>query len=152
MARRKGILMTACIAVASSTALIIAFPSPTHTAVQTKGEALTREQAKMLTSPISFTKESITKGRTLFARYCTECHGSDGKSQVDVIANATDLTEPKLYRSGTTEGEIFRSIRDGAGESMPPFKSQISKEEDIWHMVNFIRSLWPEEMRPKLQQ
>jgi hypothetical protein len=33
---------------------------------------------------------------------------------------------------------------------MPPFKSQIQKEEDIWHLVNFIRSLWPEPMRPKL--
>jgi hypothetical protein len=34
---------------------------------------------------------------------------------------------------------------------MPPFKSQFQKEEDLWHLVNFIRSLWPESMRPKLQ-
>lgn len=109
------------------------------------------EEARKLKSPIPFNKESIARGRAIFARNCTACHGNDGKSEVDVVANATDLTEPKMWRSGTTEGEIFRSIRDGAGDTMPPFKSQFRKEEDLWHLVNFIRSLWPESMRPKLQ-
>ena len=112
---------------------------------------MSSEEAKKLKSPVPFTKESIAQGRTLFARKCTACHGNDGKAQVDVVANATDLTDPKVWGSGTSEGEIFRSIRDGAGDTMPPFKSQIHKEEDLWHLVNFIRSLWPESMRPKLQ-
>ncbi len=38
---------------------------------------------------------SIARGKILFARDCTECHGADGKSLVDVVANATDLTDPK---------------------------------------------------------
>lgn len=109
------------------------------------------EEARKLKSPVPFTRESIARGRTLFARNCTTCHGNDGKSQVDVVANATDLTDPKLWGNGTSEGEIFRSIRDGAADTMPPFKSQLQKEEDMWHLVNFIRSLWPESMRPKLQ-
>jgi len=118
---------------------------------QDENRRLTSEEAKKLKSPIPFSKESIARGRAIFARNCTACHGNDGKSEVDVVANATDLTEPKLWRSGTAEGEIFRSIRDGAGDTMPPFKSQLQKEEDLWHLVNFIRSLWPESMRPKLQ-
>ena len=125
--------------------------SPTHEVVQSQNGRLTSEEAKKLKSPIPFSKESIGRGRAVFARNCTACHGADGKSEVDVVANATDLTEPKLWRSGTTEGEIFRSIRDGAGDTMPAFKSQLQKEEDLWHLVNFIRSLWPESMRPKLQ-
>ena len=79
------------------------------------------------------------------------CILPNGKAQVDVVADATDLTNPKLFKSGTSEGEIFRSIRDGAGETMPPFKTQISKEEDFWHLVNFIRNLWPEGVRPEVQ-
>ncbi len=118
---------------------------------QDENRRLTSEEAKKLKSPAPFSKESIARGRAIFARNCTACHGNDGKSEVDVVANATDLTEPKLWRSGTAEGEIFRSIRDGAGDTMPPFKSQLQKEEDLWHLVNFIRSLWPESMRPKLQ-
>jgi mono/diheme cytochrome c family protein len=122
-----------------------------ETATQNADGRLTQEQAKKLKSPVPFNKDSIVRGRTLFIRDCKECHGADGKSQVDVVANATDLTEPKLWTSGTSEGEIFRSIRDGAGDAMPPFKAKIENEKDIWHLVNFIRSLWPEPARPKLQ-
>lgn len=84
-------------------------------------------------------------------RYCAGCHGNDGKATVDVVADATDLTSPKTWRHGTGEGEIFASIRDGQGASMPSFKTQIKSEEEIWNLVNFIRSLWPESMRPPLQ-
>ncbi len=108
--------------------------------------------AKNLKSPVAYTKKSIGQGRTVYARYCTSCHGADGKATVDVVADATDLTAPKVWKQGTSEGEIFRSIRDGAGDTMPAFKSQVSKEEDIWHLVNFIRSLWPEAQRPPLEE
>ncbi len=118
---------------------------------QSEQDKLTTEEAKQLKSPVPFTKSSINRGRTLFANECTACHGPDGKAQVDVVADATNLTEPKQWKSGTAEGEIFRSIRDGAGLTMPPYKTLIRKEEDMWHLVNFIRSLWPEAQRPKLQ-
>jgi mono/diheme cytochrome c family protein len=114
--------------------------------------ALTREAARKLKSPVPFSKASITRGRLLYTRACTECHGGDGKSLVDVIANATDLTNPKAFRSGASEGEIFRSIRDGAGEAMPPFAEKIRKEEDMWHLVNYLRSLWPDSAQPKLEK
>ena len=107
---------------------------------------------KTLKSPIANTKKSIDRGKMLYARLCTECHGPDGKALMDVVADATDLTAPKLWYSGTTEGEVFRSIRNGAGESMPPFSFHIKRDEDIWHLVNYTRSLWPESKRPRLQE
>lgn len=122
--------------------------------LQGKGEVvpLTTEDAKKLKSPIPFTKKSINRGQTLFMGSCTACHGMDGKAQVDVVADASDLTSPKLWRNGTTEGEIFKSIKEGAGTGMPPFKFQIHQDEDLWNLVNYIRSLWPESMRPQLQE
>ena len=119
---------------------------------KTSGALLTREEARKLKSPVPFSKASIARGKILYTRACTECHGADGKSLVDVIANATDLTNPKAWKSGTSEGEIFRSIRDGAGEAMPPFAEKVSKEEDLWHLVNYLRSLWPDSARPKLEK
>lgn len=119
---------------------------------ETQDKPLSREEASKLKSPVPYTKSSIARGRILFNNDCTGCHGNDGKAQVDVIADATDLTEQKVWKSGITEGEIFRSIRDGAGISMPPYKNQIRKTEDLWHLVNFIRSLWPESQRPKLEE
>jgi mono/diheme cytochrome c family protein len=122
-----------------------------HAQSKDRSGRMSSDEAKKLTNPVANTKKSIGQGRTLFLRACAACHGNDGKAQVDVVADATDLTSPKLYKSGTSEGEIFRSIRDGAGETMPPFKAQISKEEDFWHLVNFIRNLWPDGVRPDVQ-
>jgi mono/diheme cytochrome c family protein len=119
---------------------------------KSEGAPLTTEEAKKLKSPIPFTKKSINRGRTLFLGSCTACHGMDGKAQVDVVADATDLTSPKLWRNGTSEGEIFKSIKEGAGTGMPPFKFQIHQDEDLWNLVNYIRSLWPESVRPQLQE
>ena len=113
---------------------------------------LTVDEAKKLKNPVPYTRKSIVAGRTTFARYCTGCHGPDAKATVDVMGDATDLTAPKTWKSGTTEGEIFRSIRDGESASMPAFKTQLRQEEDMWNLVNFIHSLWPESMRPQIQE
>ena len=109
---------------------------------------LTREDAQKLKSPVANTKKSIARGRVLFMQNCTSCHGENGKAEGSLVADATDLTSPTLYKSGTTEGEILHSIRDGAGDQMPAFKSQLDSETDIWNLVNFVRSLWPESTRP----
>jgi cbb3-type cytochrome c oxidase subunit III len=114
-------------------------------------ETLSVSDAKKLKSPVPYTKKSISQGRSVYMRNCTGCHGADGKATVDVVADATDLTSPKLWKNGTTEGEIYRSIREGQGASMPTFKTQL-KEEDMWHLVNYIRSLWPDSLRPALQE
>jgi mono/diheme cytochrome c family protein len=113
---------------------------------------LTRDDAQKLKSPVAFNKKSIDRGRVIFLQNCTSCHGENGKAEGSLIADATDLTTPSLYKSGTSEGEIFRSIRDGAGDQMPAFKSQLASENDVWNLVNFIRSLWPESMRPPVQE
>ena len=112
---------------------------------------LTRDDAQKLKSPVPNSKKSIARGRVIFMQNCTSCHGENGKAEGSLIADATDLTSPALYKSGTSEGEIFHSIRDGAGDQMPAFKSQLDSETDIWNLVNFIRTLWPESMRPPVQ-
>jgi len=112
---------------------------------------LTRDDAQKLKSPVPNTKKSITRGRVIFMQNCTSCHGENGKAEGSLVADATDLTSPQLYKSGTSESEIFHSVRDGAGDQMPSFKSQLDSETDIWNLVNFIRSLWPEAQRPAVQ-
>lgn len=113
-------------------------------------DPFTVADAQKLKSPVPYNKKSIALGRSVYLRNCTGCHGQDGKATVDVVADATDLTSPKLWKNGTTEGEIFRSIREGQGSSMPTFKAQL-KEDEMWNLVNFIRSLWPESARPPIQ-
>jgi mono/diheme cytochrome c family protein len=113
---------------------------------------LTRDDAQKLKSPVAYSQKSIARGRVIFMQNCTSCHGENGKAEGSLVADATDLTSPQLYKSGTSEGEIFHSIRDGAGDQMPAFKGQLDSETDIWNLVNFIRSLWPEGQRPAVQE
>ncbi len=105
-----------------------------------------------LENPVPYTDTSIKRGRTIYMRYCTECHGPDGKALIDIIADAMDLTAPIRWLNGTAPGEVFRSIKEGAGVAMPPFKMQIRRDDDLWHMVNFVQSLWPADKRPELQE
>jgi mono/diheme cytochrome c family protein len=97
-------------------------------------------------NPVPYSEESIASGSQLYTQYCTECHGKDGRAQMDVISDATNLTEPAEYYNGSTQADIFNSIKNGAGVGMPPWSAQL-KDDGIWSLVNFIRSLWTEEQR-----
>ena len=98
------------------------------------------------------TTESINKGRVLFMNLCTQCHGRDGKAQIDVVSNATDLTDPSGYKHGSDSASIDKSIRDGAGAVMPAWGTVLKDPADIDHLRNFIESLWPEAQRPPMVQ
>lgn len=99
-------------------------------------------------SEVANTAASIAKGRGLFMNLCTQCHGRDGRAQVDVVADATDLTDPAGYRDGSDDAAIARSIREGAGAGMPAWGAVLKAPSDIGHLRNFIQSLWPEAQRP----
>lgn len=119
-------------------------------ALSAQSPALTGEQALALKNPVPFTPESRAAGRTLyFSNGCANCHGADGKALGDIFADATDLTNPRFWIHGTEPGQIFKSLRDGWGASMPPYKGTITKETDLWNMVNYIESLWPADRQPK---
>src|SRR5580692_12444944 len=97
-----------CLLIASALVGAITATSTTwsgdKSAGKSSGAPMTREEARKLKSPVPFSKASIARGKILYTRACTECHGADGKSLVDVIANATDLTDPKAWKSGTSAG------------------------------------------------
>ena len=98
-------------------------------------------------NPVAYDEASIAQGAQLYQQLCTQCHGKDGRAQMDVISDATDLTFPEDYYNGNAPQDIFRSIKQGAGVGMPPFAMQIKDDNDIWNLVNFIRSLWSDPQR-----
>lgn len=97
--------------------------------------------APVAANPQSLDDGSVARGAQLFQQFCTECHGRDGRAQVDVISDATDLTDPEAYYSGSSEQEIFNSIANGAGVAMPAWRTQLGADNAIWDVVNFILSL-----------
>lgn len=127
--------------------------SPRAQQISVDTPPLATETAKALKNPIPNTTASIARGKRLYQSLgCVNCHGADGKALIEVVANATDLTDPAVWKNGTDEGLVFRSIRDGAGLAMPPFKMEVSDQGDLWHLVNFVRSLWPAGQRPPVAE
>jgi len=109
------------------------------------------QTASAADNPVSYTKESIARGKTVYLQNCQDCHGEDGKAQGSAIAVAPDLTRPEVWQYGQTDDQIFSNIRNGAGDNMPPFGplGPDLKDAQIWDLVNFIRSIGPESKRPK---
>ncbi len=103
--------------------------------------------APLAANPVPADETSIERGAQTYQQYCTECHGQDGRAQVDVISDATDLTDPDAYYNGSSEDDMYNSIAHGAGVGMPPWKDQLKTDEAIWDLVNLIRSWWSEEQR-----
>jgi mono/diheme cytochrome c family protein len=98
-------------------------------------------------NPAAYSSASVAKGKATYMRLCPECHDDDGKALAQTLAPAADLTDPSRWKYGTTDAHLFRSIRDGAGAAMPVFGNQLSTDQ-IWDLVNFIRSIGPAASQP----
>jgi mono/diheme cytochrome c family protein len=101
-------------------------------------------EAKKLKNPVASTPDSIKAGAASFGKYCKFCHGADAKGNGPMAPKDThpsDLTDAKWDR-GSTEGEIFTVIKEGAGPKfdMKGFKSKMTDQE-IWNVVNYLQSL-----------
>jgi mono/diheme cytochrome c family protein len=91
-------------------------------------------------NPVKPSPESHAKGKKLYGYDCAMCHGKDGDGKGDMdMKNVPDFTHADALK-GRTDGELFYIIRNGKGEDMPP-EGDRAKNEDIWNMVNYIRSL-----------
>ena len=104
--------------------------------------------------PFPYTRRSIAEGKKYYLMNCVECHDQDGKGLGRRDFSGTppaDLTDPDAWTHGISEQAIFKSTKDGTPDDMPPYKDKMTDEE-IWHTVNFVRSLWPENKRPKLAE
>jgi len=92
-------------------------------------------------NPVKPTPESLAKGKKFYGMDCAMCHGDKGDGKGDLASDMkgiTDFTDPDSLK-GRTDGELFYMTRQGKGE-MPP-EGDRAKKDDIWNMVNYIRSL-----------
>jgi cytochrome c oxidase cbb3-type subunit 3 len=75
-------------------------------------------------------------GRSLFASYCTTCHGSDARGATG-FPNLTDDD----WIHGDSEAAITTTIRQGRNSIMPNLSAALGGETGIDNMVNYVRSL-----------
>jgi mono/diheme cytochrome c family protein len=80
----------------------------------------------------------------LFQRYCSRCHGQDGRGNWD-IPGVPDFTNIRWQQS-RTDAQRANIILQGRGAVMPPFRGTLSLEE-AWAMGRFLR-VFPEMATP----
>ncbi len=94
-------------------------------------------------NPILPTSDSIVAGRVMYERYCQSCHGETGRGDGPASANLESAAAADLVMHVPMHGdaELFDFIALGIeGTAMTGFGERLSDDE-IWHMVNFIRAL-----------
>jgi hypothetical protein len=86
---------------------------------------------------------------SLYNRYCVRCHGVDGRGVWD-IPDVPDFTNA-AWQQFHTDGQLARSIVEGRGAVMPPFRGTLSLEE-AWAMARYLRTFVPgaESSRPEV--
>jgi len=103
-----------------------------------KGTPVTEEQqasvppAPSASTPVA-AEQSEADGQQLFAKYCSSCHGADGKGGF-----GPDLSGD--YKYGKNDMAIIESITSGRPGNMPAFDGKLSSDE-IETLASFVLSL-----------
>jgi cytochrome c oxidase cbb3-type subunit 3 len=80
--------------------------------------------------------EANQLGRSLYASYCTTCHGSDARGAVS-YPNLTDND----WLWGNSENALVTTITYGRNAVMPVLAPALGGEQGINNMVSYVRSL-----------
>ncbi len=80
--------------------------------------------------------EALQLGASLYASYCTTCHGSDARGAKG-FPNLVD----DAWIWGDSEDQIVASIQNGRVAVMPVLTPALGGEAGVDNMVNYVRSL-----------
>ena len=100
------------------------------------------ESAKKIKNPLKGDAASLVEGKTLYMKHCKSCHGvkglGDGPKSTELDTDCGNFSQ-KAFQSQTC-GEILYKIKEGR-DDMPSFKKKITDQDELWIIINFMRSL-----------
>jgi mono/diheme cytochrome c family protein len=119
----------------------------------TVGPAATGAPPGSLRNPVASTPESIAAGKRAYDVNCAACHGNLAQGAVkagiaiSIIEEQRGKQPPDLtddqWDHGSSDGDIFAAIKRGLPPTMMPgFEGRIP-DDDIWSIVNYLRTLRP---------
>ena len=100
------------------------------------------DKYKNMPNPVKSDATSIATGKELYTQHCKSCHGTKGKGDgpkaAQLDTESGDFTKPTFQSQ--TDGAIFYKTTEGR-KDMPSFKKKIPDANDIWSVVNYMRTL-----------
>ena len=100
------------------------------------------EKYQKMENPVTADGESIAIGKTLYGKHCKSCHGKeglgDGSKAAQLDTPSGDFTSEEFISQ--SDGSIYYKTIEGR-DDMPSFKKKIPDADDIWSIVNYIRTL-----------
>jgi len=99
-------------------------------------------EGQVLENPVPPTADSIATGRQRYVFMCRECHGNTGLGDGDMAHAGGDIPDftDDVWLHGSRDGDLFRVIKEGVTADMQPYADRLD-DEDIWHVVNYLRTL-----------
>jgi len=93
-------------------------------------------------NPVSFTENSVARGKKLYLSQCAMCHGqtADGKGEVveEMKINPPDFTKPETLKD-RTDGQIFAIL--GVGSETMPGQGARMRDKQKWDLINYLRAV-----------
>ena len=94
-----------------------------------------------MANPVTSNAESLKEGKDLWIKHCQSCHGKsgrgDGQKASELKTEPGNFTLPETQKQ--PDGSLFYKIFEGR-EDMPSFKKKIPEADDIWNVVNYVRT------------
>ena len=100
------------------------------------------DKYKNMANPVKSDATSIATGKELYTQHCKSCHGTKGKGDgpkaAQLDTECGDFTKPATQTQ--TDGALFYKTSEGR-KDMPSFKKKIADPNDIWAVVNYMRTM-----------
>jgi cytochrome c5 len=116
---------------------------PATAPAQTEPAAPAQATSSTVRNPVKASPESQAKAKKMYGFDCEMCHGANGNGKTDLAKDMQlallDWTDPKVL-SAKSDGDLFDIIRKGK-DKMPPEEAARAKDDDVWNIVIYIRSL-----------
>lgn len=92
-------------------------------------------------NPLKGDAASIATGKSLYTTHCKSCHGTKGKGDgpkaAQLDTESGDFTKASFQSQ--TDGSLYYKTEKGR-KDMPSYKTKIPDPDDIWAIVNYIRT------------
>lgn len=126
--KRNTVLLTSIVLLtASFTAINDPWPVP--------------DKYNKMSNPVKADAESLATGKEVWVKHCQSCHGKTGKGDGSKAAQLktapADFTKSDFQSQ--SDGALFYKTLEGR-EDMPSFKKKIADQDDIWAVINYMRS------------